>query len=116
MFKQAFPIAGFLLLALPASAQVGAPLSQAPGATAPAVDSSTVRANMGLPESEAGIVEEGQPYKIRVGDRLGVSVLEDPSLSTQVLVLPDGRISLPIAADLYRRKRDQILERLEQPT
>ncbi|MGR3782393.1 MAG: polysaccharide biosynthesis/export family protein [Albimonas sp.] len=101
MFKQAFPIAGFLLLALPASAQVGAPLSQAPGATAPAADSSTVRANMGLPESEAGIVEEGQPYKIRVGDRLGVSVLEDPSLSTQVLVLPDGRISLPIAGSVF---------------
>ena len=103
MFKQAFLIAGVLLLAVPASAQVGAPLSQTPSAAAPAptTDASTVRANMGLPESEAGIVEEGQPYQIRAGDRLAISVLEDPSLSTQVLVLPDGRISLPIAGSVF---------------
>ncbi|SFI06845.1 polysaccharide export outer membrane protein [Albimonas pacifica] len=101
MFKQAFLMAGFLLLAGAASAQVPAPLSETPTAATPAADAATVRANMGLPESEAGIVEEGEPYKIRVGDRLQISVLEDPSLSTQVLVLPDGRISLPIAGSVF---------------
>ena len=38
-----------------------------------------------------------QDYQIRVGDTLDVSVLEDPSLNRQVLVRPDGKISLPLA-------------------
>ena len=101
LFKQAFLMAGFLLLTFPANAQVGAPLSQTTSASAAPADSSTVRANMGLPESEAGIVEEGAPYQIRVGDTLAVTVLEDPSLNTRVLVLPDGRISLPIAGSVF---------------
>lgn len=36
-------------------------------------------------------------YKIQPGDTLEVTVLEDPNLNRQVLVRPDGRISLPIA-------------------
>ncbi|MDF2233275.1 polysaccharide biosynthesis/export family protein [Albimonas sp. CAU 1670] len=110
-------MAGGLLLALPASAQVGTPLSQSPSA-APAAqtDAATVRANLGLPESDDGIVEEGAPYKVRVGDRLAISVLEDPSLSTTALVLPDGRISLPIAGSVFvsGRSTDQIEKTLER--
>ena len=36
-------------------------------------------------------------YRIQPGDTLDVTVLEDPSLNRQVLVGPDGRISLPLA-------------------
>lgn len=38
-----------------------------------------------------------QDYQIRIGDTLDVSVLEDPGLNRQVLVRPDGKISLPLA-------------------
>lgn len=38
-----------------------------------------------------------QGYLIRIGDTLDISVLEDPGLNRQVLVRPDGRISLPLA-------------------
>lgn len=36
-------------------------------------------------------------YLVRPGDRLEISVLEDPALNRTVLVRPDGRISIPIA-------------------
>jgi polysaccharide export outer membrane protein len=36
-------------------------------------------------------------YKIKPGDVLRVEVLEDSSLNRSTLVLPDGRISLPLA-------------------
>ncbi|QIE55867.1 polysaccharide export protein [Pikeienuella piscinae] len=36
-------------------------------------------------------------YRFSPGDSVEVTVLEDPSLNRQVLILPDGRISLPIA-------------------
>ncbi|RYH09994.1 polysaccharide biosynthesis/export family protein [Tropicimonas sp. IMCC6043] len=36
-------------------------------------------------------------YLIKPGDRLAVEVLEDTSLNRQVLVLPDGNISFPMA-------------------
>jgi polysaccharide export outer membrane protein len=39
-------------------------------------------------------------YRIAVGDRLSISVLEDPGLNQSVLVRPDGRISLPLAGTL----------------
>lgn len=41
-----------------------------------------------------------QGYLIRIGDTLDISVLEDPGLNRQVLVRPDGRISLPLAGTL----------------
>ncbi len=41
-----------------------------------------------------------EPYVIHPGDTLVVNVLEDPQLDAQVLVLPDGRISLPVAGTL----------------
>lgn len=36
-------------------------------------------------------------YRVQPGDRLAIEVLEDASLSRQVLVLPDGSISFPLA-------------------
>ncbi len=44
--------------------------------------------------------EEVERYVLAPGDRIDISVLEDPSLNRQALVLPDGRISLPIAGTL----------------
>lgn len=38
-----------------------------------------------------------QTYKIKSGDQLAIEVLEDPSLNRSTLVLPDGRISFPMA-------------------
>lgn len=38
-----------------------------------------------------------QEYIVQRGDRLEVSVLEDPGLNRTVLVRPDGRVSLPLA-------------------
>lgn len=38
-----------------------------------------------------------QSYKIKPGDVLEITVLEDPSLNRNALVLPDGRISMPLA-------------------
>ena len=39
-------------------------------------------------------------YLIQPGDQLDISVLEDPTLNRQVLVSPDGRISVPIAGNI----------------
>ncbi len=39
-------------------------------------------------------------YQIRPGDTLEISVLEDANLNRQVLVRPDGRISIPMVGDV----------------
>lgn len=39
-------------------------------------------------------------YRLREGDRLTVSVLEDPGLNSTVLVRPDGKISLPLVGTI----------------
>lgn len=46
-----------------------------------------------------------EPYRLQPGDTLLVSVLEDPELDREVLILPDGRISLPIAGTLMAAGR-----------
>jgi polysaccharide export outer membrane protein len=40
---------------------------------------------------------QGQPYLLRPGDTIEVSILEDPSLNRTVLIRPDGRVALPLA-------------------
>lgn len=50
-------------------------------------------------------------YMIQPGDVLNVRVLEDPNLSSQVLVRPDGRISMPIAGSVMAKGNSP--ERLE---
>ena len=39
-------------------------------------------------------------YRIQPGDSLAITVLEDDTLNRQVLVLPDGRISVPLAGTI----------------
>jgi len=49
----------------------------------------------------AGLSAQAQgTYLVTPGDRLTVTVLEDPNLNAQVLVRPDGRITLPIAGSI----------------
>ena len=52
-------------------------------------------------------------YRIQPGDALAVTVLEDDTLNRQVLVLPDGRISVPLAGTRDRR-RPQTVEAVEK--
>jgi polysaccharide export outer membrane protein len=44
-------------------------------------------------------------YRIQPGDTLAVTVLEDDTLNRQVLVLPDGRISVPLAGSVQAANR-----------
>jgi polysaccharide biosynthesis/export protein len=44
------------------------------------------------------LAQEG--YRLNPGDVLRVEVLEDPSLNRNILVLPDGRVSIPTAGSL----------------
>ena len=39
-------------------------------------------------------------YRIQPGDQLAVTVLEDETLNRQVLVLPDGSVSVPLAGNV----------------
>ncbi|MEO1152242.1 MAG: polysaccharide biosynthesis/export family protein [Pseudomonadota bacterium] len=48
--------------------------------------------------ANAALAQEG--YRIKAGDTLAVEVLEDPTLGRQVLVLPDGSISFPLAGSV----------------
>ncbi len=43
---------------------------------------------------------QGAGYRIQPGDQLAVTVLEDETLNRQTLVLPDGRISVPLAGSV----------------
>lgn len=44
-----------------------------------------------------GAAQAQQGYSVQPGDVLGIEVLEDSSLSREVLVLPDGSFSFPFA-------------------
>lgn len=52
-----------------------------------------------------------QSYQVRSGDVLRVEVLEDSSLNRDTLVLPDGRISLPLAGNV--RAAGRTIEQIE---
>ena len=45
----------------------------------------------------AGLLDQ---YRIGVGDALTISVWRNPELSAQVVVLPDGNISVPLVGDV----------------
>lgn len=51
-------------------------------------------------------------YRIQPGDTLNVIVLEDETLNSQVLVLPDGQISVPLAGTV--RAAGRTVEQVEQ--
>ena len=42
----------------------------------------------------------GPQYDIGPGDQLGIEVWKDPSLTREVIVLPDGKISFPLIGEL----------------
>jgi polysaccharide biosynthesis/export protein len=44
-------------------------------------------------------------YRIQPGDTLAVTVLEDETLNRQVLVLPDGSVSVPLAGNVQAAGR-----------
>ncbi len=46
-----------------------------------------------------------QGYRVQPGDRLQIEVLEDESLNRDVLVRPDGRITMPLAGTLAAGNR-----------
>lgn len=78
----------------------GAPLLGLEGVdTAAAADADKATWKYG--ESPDGIAapDDGR-YRFSAGDTVEVTVLEDPSLNRQALVLPDGRISMPIVGVL----------------
>jgi polysaccharide biosynthesis/export protein len=39
-------------------------------------------------------------YRIQPGDTIDITVLEDPDLNRRLLVLPDGRVSVPLAGNI----------------
>ncbi len=53
----------------------------------------------------------GTIYRLRAGDKIEIWVEQDPNLRRQVLIAPDGRISLPLAGHL--RASGLTPERLE---
>ncbi|MEM9780998.1 MAG: polysaccharide biosynthesis/export family protein [Pseudomonadota bacterium] len=49
-------------------------------------------------DDDAPVVDEG--FVLRPGDVLSVSVLEDANLNRQLLVRPDGKVTMPIAGTI----------------
>lgn len=72
------------------------------------------------PPPPAAVAQTGEvtaPYVIGPGDKLGVFVFEQPSLTvTDVPVRPDGRISTPLADDVVAAGKtpEQLSHELEQ--
>lgn len=60
--------------------------------------------------------EQKAPYRLSPGDTIFISVLEDPELDTQALILPDGRISMPVAGTAIAggRTPDQLAALLQK--
>lgn len=46
-----------------------------------------------------------ESYRLQPGDVVDIAVIEDPSLSRQALVRPDGRITMPLAGSLVAADR-----------
>jgi polysaccharide biosynthesis/export protein len=51
------------------------------------------------------VVAQTGGYQVQRGDTLAITVLEDETLNRQVLVLPDGRISVPLAGSVQAAGR-----------
>jgi polysaccharide biosynthesis/export protein len=64
---------------------------------ASSVPTSTMDASTMADPTQAALLDE---YKIGVGDSLQVSVWRNPDLSSRVVVLPDGSISVPLVGDV----------------
>lgn len=55
--------------------------------------------------SIAAYAQESELYRVVPGDVLEVTVLEDPDLGRQLLVRPDGRVSMPLAGTVMAEGR-----------
>ena len=51
------------------------------------------------PPPDTGLVSSPAPYRIQVGDVLGVRLLLNPELNEEVTVRPDGHISTTVVKD-----------------
>lgn len=60
----------------------------------------------------AGMASAQTNYRIGAGDTVRIEVLEDPSLNRDVLVLPDGSVSFPLAGAV--RASGRTTSQLEQ--
>lgn len=60
----------------------------------------------------SGAVQAQESYRVKPGDVLKVEVLEDSSINRDVLVLPDGRISVPLAGTV--QAGGQTLNQIQQ--
>lgn len=49
--------------------------------------------------------QDGEVYRLVPGDVVEVTVLEDPDLGRQLLVRPDGRVTMPLAGTLMAQGR-----------
>ena len=49
--------------------------------------------------------QTGEIYRLRPGDVISITVLEDAALNRQVLVAPDGRIAMPLAGSVMAARR-----------
>ena len=53
-----------------------------------------------MPLPQGAFAQNGDAYRLKSGDVVRVEVLEDAGLNREALVLPDGRISLPLAGNV----------------
>ena len=63
---------------------------------------------------QAGVAPDIPPYRLQVGDVLGVRLLLNPELNEEVTVRPDGRISTVLAEGVvaYGRTPEQLADEL----
>ncbi len=66
------------------------------------------------PAADAGYMSSLEPYRIQVGDVLGVRLMLNPELNEEVTVRPDGHISTTVVKDelAYGRTIPQLSEAL----
>lgn len=64
-----------------------------------------------LPLMPGGAAAQDDSYRLKPGDVVRVEVLEDASLNRDALILPDGRITLPLAGSVVAGGRT--LEQLQ---
>lgn len=98
MFRVCARLAALLLgaiLIVPGFAGAGTPAA-APVAPGVAVPAAGAQAGVAVPDEAARQAAESSQYKIGPGDGLTVFVFGNPELTSQLVVRPDGQISMPL--------------------
>jgi len=91
------PVAILACIAAPAAAQ-----SKPSQSTAATPQSTTAKSAQATPGTTGSAVTVPPDYKIGVDDVFDVTFWEEPKMSvTDVRVLPDGRITLPLLSDIH---------------